>query len=319
MKRRAAAGVTAVDEEDVVDRRHRKKQTREEEEDDDDNNGDIEQGGSDEKDEEDQDYYIVPRGFEITAHPIFKTSARRRRSAEISRTIASPWPRHRVHGKGKSGGGEVEEEQEESHRGGKKGDNDESVIIRRVPSFHCAICTDVLLSPVVCLPCRHLFCADCIVRWFRVSRQCPLCKTSVKRLWYNVNRDERNGIEEKKKETVRILEVENDPDFHFWCRRSNPYLRRGITSSSGRLAKTKLMVEGQEEGGGGGKEAEVEGRRREREEERRITKQELSLVRTKLKHFRQVLHSLPYPCLALRQLVEENEEGGGGGGEEGRK
>ena len=42
----------------------------------------------------------------------------------------------------------------------------------------CPICLQSVLDPVTLLGCNHLFCKECITKWFRTKIQCPLCKTS---------------------------------------------------------------------------------------------------------------------------------------------
>ncbi|KAM8756063.1 nuclear factor 7, brain-like [Acanthopagrus schlegelii] len=39
----------------------------------------------------------------------------------------------------------------------------------------CPICQDIFKDPVV-LSCSHSFCRDCLQRWWREKKQCPVCK-----------------------------------------------------------------------------------------------------------------------------------------------
>ncbi|XP_059659913.1 uncharacterized protein LOC132306519 [Cornus florida] len=43
----------------------------------------------------------------------------------------------------------------------------------------CAICQEKLHAPIL-LPCKHIFCEDCVSEWFERERTCPLCRELVK-------------------------------------------------------------------------------------------------------------------------------------------
>ncbi|CAK6972559.1 zinc-binding protein A33-like [Scomber scombrus] len=45
----------------------------------------------------------------------------------------------------------------------------------RSEDLSCPICTDIFTNPVV-LTCSHSFCKDCLQNWWRVKKECPLCK-----------------------------------------------------------------------------------------------------------------------------------------------
>lgn len=47
-----------------------------------------------------------------------------------------------------------------------------------VITVRCPICLQSVLDPVTLLGCNHLFCKECITKWFRTKIQCPLCKIS---------------------------------------------------------------------------------------------------------------------------------------------
>lgn len=47
-----------------------------------------------------------------------------------------------------------------------------------VITVRCPICLQSVLDPVTLLGCNHLFCKECITKWFRTKIQCPLCKVS---------------------------------------------------------------------------------------------------------------------------------------------
>jgi hypothetical protein len=42
----------------------------------------------------------------------------------------------------------------------------------------CVICFDDFDKPVL-LPCRHVFCFDCIVSWSSMSSRCPNCRSNI--------------------------------------------------------------------------------------------------------------------------------------------
>ncbi|KAJ8466696.1 hypothetical protein OPV22_029248 [Ensete ventricosum] len=44
----------------------------------------------------------------------------------------------------------------------------------------CAICLERMRSSIV-LHCQHVFCDDCISRWFVSGRTCPLCRAQIRR------------------------------------------------------------------------------------------------------------------------------------------
>ena len=43
----------------------------------------------------------------------------------------------------------------------------------------CSICAAVLENPVE-LPCRHVFCSQCISRWLDTNHSCPNCRRNVR-------------------------------------------------------------------------------------------------------------------------------------------
>ena len=44
----------------------------------------------------------------------------------------------------------------------------------------CCICTGVLEDPVE-IPCRHVFCSECISKWLKNKKNCPKCRKSVRK------------------------------------------------------------------------------------------------------------------------------------------
>jgi hypothetical protein len=43
---------------------------------------------------------------------------------------------------------------------------------------NCVICYDDMTMPVV-IPCRHVFCFECIVTWASTSHRCPSCRQDI--------------------------------------------------------------------------------------------------------------------------------------------
>jgi len=46
----------------------------------------------------------------------------------------------------------------------------------------CYICLEVycLDDKIVQLPCKHIFCRECIFKWLKENVTCPLCRNDVK-------------------------------------------------------------------------------------------------------------------------------------------
>lgn len=45
-----------------------------------------------------------------------------------------------------------------------------------IKEVSCSICISLLVDPVTLAPCKHNFCFDCIMHWFKVHQSCPICK-----------------------------------------------------------------------------------------------------------------------------------------------
>lgn len=93
--------------------------------------------------------YIVPRGFEATAHKIFFEFVKPPSEVNVS------------HSK------ESEDEKEDTPSA-----PDVSLC------NHCPICLSDYTAPVTLVMCMHSYCMECLLLWFAKKIQCPLCKTS---------------------------------------------------------------------------------------------------------------------------------------------
>jgi hypothetical protein len=99
---------------------------------------------------------IVPEGFESLAHEIFRNYSDPlpapfllRGSSDCTNESSSP--------------SKSDAESETSDLG---------ITVR------CPICLQSVLDPVTLLGCNHLFCKECITKWFQTKIECPLCKIS---------------------------------------------------------------------------------------------------------------------------------------------
>ena len=92
---------------------------------------------------------IVPRGFEISAHPVFLSyqipeirsvciETREIVVEEVDETLVNKT-----------------EEKDSQH--------------------HCPICLRCFEDPVTMVACQHSFCVECINIWFQTRRACPIC------------------------------------------------------------------------------------------------------------------------------------------------
>mmetsp|Transcript_6317 Transcript_6317/g.9539 ORF Transcript_6317/g.9539 Transcript_6317/m.9539 type:complete len:204 (-) Transcript_6317:30-641(-) len=88
---------------------------------------------------------IVPRGFERTAHSMFFEYLNPLREVDVDHMTVL-------------------------------GKNDELTIPSTVDDFKCAICLSSHVNPVTLVTCRHSYCQECVMIWFRRKAVCPLCK-----------------------------------------------------------------------------------------------------------------------------------------------
>ena len=53
----------------------------------------------------------------------------------------------------------------------------------RVEGEICSVCHEEFKEEVECieLECKHLFHRNCISQWLKLKRNCPMCKTEVKK------------------------------------------------------------------------------------------------------------------------------------------
>lgn len=92
---------------------------------------------------------IVPSGFEITSHAVF-------------RTFVPPMPLPETcHA-------EVAEGMDECRDGG-------GIELGRIV---CPICLDAICDISTIVLCKHQFCSQCLIAWFKVRVLCPVCKQS---------------------------------------------------------------------------------------------------------------------------------------------
>ena len=47
-------------------------------------------------------------------------------------------------------------------------------------NLRCAICDELYIDATV-LECRHTFCLDCVEKWRKEKKSCPICRKPVKK------------------------------------------------------------------------------------------------------------------------------------------
>ena len=97
---------------------------------------------------------IVPEGFESLAHDVFRN---------YSDPLPAPFLlRDSSDCTNESGSPSKSDAESET--------SDLGITVR------CPICLQSVLDPVTLLGCNHLFCKECITKWFQTKIECPLCK-----------------------------------------------------------------------------------------------------------------------------------------------
>ena len=97
---------------------------------------------------------IVPEGFESLAHDVFRN---------YSDPLPAPFLlRDNSDCTNESGSPSKSDADSET--------SDLGITVR------CPICLQSVLDPVTLLGCNHLFCKECITKWFQTKIECPLCK-----------------------------------------------------------------------------------------------------------------------------------------------
>lgn len=93
---------------------------------------------------------IVPQGFEITSHSIFREYFAPLHELRINDHVTPTY---------------LDEKLMDSN-------------LNRDFSSRCAICLCPFSNPVTLLSCQHYFCMDCLLMWYKRRISCPLCKAS---------------------------------------------------------------------------------------------------------------------------------------------
>lgn len=64
----------------------------------------------------------------------------------------------------------------------------------------CIICLDSIHNPCLLDPCCHKYCFVCIFQWYQFNPSCPLCKSKISSLLYDI----RSDTEFKRIETQKL-------------------------------------------------------------------------------------------------------------------
>lgn len=142
---------------------------------------------------------IIPKGFEVTAHPIFRTFRPPQFQAlvDTNKHIETTQSTN-TENNDYSSPVEIIRSQEliDGHNSEVNtvidltGDqaivthgtesvetvNEEPVANNEDFSIYCPICLETYDDPVTIISCKHHFCYTCIDSWFEINKVCPLCK-----------------------------------------------------------------------------------------------------------------------------------------------
>ena len=101
---------------------------------------------------------LVPKGFEITAHPIFANYKPPPPPSSSQKTSSSPSTTPPPKPNPKTKKRKLEEDIDIEH------------------CTICPICLENAVNPVTMISCHHFFCFVCIDNWYKIKQNCPLCK-----------------------------------------------------------------------------------------------------------------------------------------------
>uniref|UniRef100_A0A8C4UA41 RING-type domain-containing protein n=1 Tax=Falco tinnunculus TaxID=100819 RepID=A0A8C4UA41_FALTI len=52
--------------------------------------------------------------------------------------------------------------------------------------WNCSICHEAETEVAYVVPCNHLFCLGCIMRWVEMGTSCPLCRRMIETVKFSV-------------------------------------------------------------------------------------------------------------------------------------
>jgi hypothetical protein len=119
---------------------------------------------------------IIPRGFEKTSHPIFRSFVPPIALPEVCEPcVEPPGPDADAETEGQSkrraGEGAGAGAGTGAGTGAKVPDEAETGVV-------CPICLGDIVDHATLVLCRHHFCAKCLLAWYKVRVNCPVCKQS---------------------------------------------------------------------------------------------------------------------------------------------
>jgi hypothetical protein len=127
---------------------------------------------------------IVPRGFEATAHPVFRTFSPPPVSmTSPSAASASVDTQIEADNAARREPGEPAAVRECGLKISKSSSSfDASLSYTEVDEtngeFICAICLEEVQEPVTLVACIHQYCYQCLYTWYKTRMNCPICKSS---------------------------------------------------------------------------------------------------------------------------------------------